>query len=118
VTFRLYLDEHVDNDLAALLERAGDFRVLTTAGEGRASKGFTDEEQLQYATDHGCAILTFNIPDFDVIAREWAEKSRDHGGILISTEQPVYRLVRGIQELAHWHPDGIANLYLSIPLLR
>jgi hypothetical protein len=96
VTFCIYLDEHVDTALATLLPQAGDFHVLTTVGEGRANKEISDEDQIQYATEQGCAILTHNISDFEVLAREWAEAGRQHAGILLALQMPAYQLVNGV----------------------
>lgn len=53
-------------------------------------KGFSDEEQLRYATTEDRAILTHNIRDFAPLAQECANQSIDHSGIIVA-----YQLSKG-----------------------
>ena len=80
---RLLIDEDVSKgpQLAAALRRRG-FDAMSVQEVGRM--GFSDKEQLDYATAEGRAFLTFNIKDFVRYAREWYEVGKEHPGIIVS----------------------------------
>ena len=82
---RLLIDEDVSKgpQLAAALRRRG-FDAMAVQEVGRM--GFSDKEQLDYATAEGRAFLTFNIKDFVRYAREWYEVGKEHPGIIVSVQ--------------------------------
>ena len=82
---RLYTDEMIDLVLARILAGQG-YDVETTPGTGRASQNIDDERQLEYATQQGRAILTFNTRDFVRIDRQWKAGGRRHAGIIVSVQ--------------------------------
>ena len=53
---RLFTDEHIFKDLARELRNRG-YDAEGCYEVGRANQGISDEEQLEYATRRGCAIL-------------------------------------------------------------
>jgi hypothetical protein len=79
---KLFLDAHISGRrvAAALRERGEDVRA---ADEGRELDGCTDEELLSMATKEGRIFLTFDVKDFPVIARRWAEAGSTHAGCAI-----------------------------------
>jgi hypothetical protein len=81
-----YCDENVDVVVATLLNKA-DHVASTTVGEGRIRAW--DPDQLQYATDQGCILVTHNRRDFRTLHDAWMQWSprwrerRPHGGMVI-----------------------------------
>jgi len=56
---------------------------MRAADEERELDGFTDEELLALATEDGRIFVTFDVKDFPVIVRRWAEAGREHAGCAI-----------------------------------
>jgi hypothetical protein len=79
---KLFLDAHISGPriATALRERGHDVRA---ADEERALDGSTDEELLRIAAAEGRILITFDVKDFPVIARRWAEARRTHAGCAI-----------------------------------
>jgi predicted nuclease of predicted toxin-antitoxin system len=80
---RLYLDRHIMTRLAVDL-RAREYDVLTTEEAGKDTA--SDDEQLNFATGEGRAILTFNIRDFAPLHDQWQAAGRSHAGIIVSQQ--------------------------------
>ncbi len=79
---KLFLDAHISGPrvASALRECGHDVRA---ADEERALDGFTDEELLSIAAAEERIFVTFDVKDFPVIARRWAEARRVHAGCAI-----------------------------------
>lgn len=79
---RLFLDAHISGPriATALREDGHDVRA---ADEERDLDGATDEELLSLAAGEGRIFVTFDVKDFPVIARRWAEAGREHAGCAI-----------------------------------
>jgi predicted nuclease of predicted toxin-antitoxin system len=79
---KLFLDAHVSarRVAAPLRDQGHDVRA---ADEERELDGFTDEELLSLAAGEGRIFVTFDVKDFSVIARRWAEAGRPHAGCAI-----------------------------------
>jgi hypothetical protein len=79
---KLFLDAHISARRVArpLRDQGHDVRA---ADEERELDRFTDEELLSIAADEGRIFVTFDVKDFPVIARRWAEAGRAHGGCAI-----------------------------------
>ena len=77
---RLFLDAHISGPriARALREQGHDVRA---ADEERELDGMADEQLLELATAEARAMITFDVKDFTVIARRWAEASRPHAGL-------------------------------------
>ncbi len=82
---RLYIDE--DSMSHALVEalRSRGVDVLTPLDAG--TMGWSDEEQLQFASEAGCAIFSCNVGDFLVLHTKWQETGRNHDGIILAQQQ-------------------------------
>jgi len=49
--------------------------------------GKSDDEQLAFATDHGCVLYTFNVSDFYRLHGEYLGAGREHAGMILSPQQ-------------------------------
>jgi hypothetical protein len=79
----LYTDEDI-TDLVAVLLRERGYGAESVLGAGLT--GFSDEDQLAFATSRRWTVLTFNRDDFTELARQWHEAGREHAGIVISRQ--------------------------------
>lgn len=79
---KLFLDAHISRRGVAtqLRDRGHDVR---SADEERDLDGSSDEQLLSLAADEGRVFITFDVKDFPVIARRWAESGRRHAGCAI-----------------------------------
>jgi Domain of unknown function (DUF5615) len=79
---RLFLDAHISGPrIARALRDAG--HDVRAADQERELDGLTDEELLSIAAAEGRILVTFDVKDFPVIARRWAEAGRAHAGCAI-----------------------------------
>ena len=75
---RIYSDENVNPAIAEGLKKRGmDAWSATDAG----TLGFSDEEQLAYATGQRAVLFTHDV-DLISIARDWPEQGRHHSGVI------------------------------------
>jgi hypothetical protein len=79
---RLFLDAHISGPRIAAVLRDGGHDVRA-ADEERELDGLTDEQLLSLAAEEGRILLTFDVKDFPVIVRRWAEAARGHAGCAI-----------------------------------
>lgn len=96
-----------------LSRRGHDVRAL--AGEGSLS----DEDVLALAADEHRVLVTRNGRHFEPLAREWAEGTRPHAGIVLiwTLQNHEYaKIVRGIEQLlaAYPHERQWRNAVLTI----
>jgi len=82
---KIYLDECVSPDLASAMRQRG-WDVLSAHEVGLV--GVTDEEQLEFATQIGRVLLTFDVQDFQKLAKRWLEQGREHASILLCQHLP------------------------------
>jgi predicted nuclease of predicted toxin-antitoxin system len=87
----LYLDEDVSVLIADLLLARG-FVATTTQEVGNL--GYSDREQLEYATSQHKALLTHNRADFEALAQQYFSSGKLHHGIIIAVRRPPYDVVR------------------------
>ena len=80
---KVFLDEDVDLIVGDMLRSHG-FEVLSTRDAGR--KGKNDFDQLTFAAENGCIVLTHNRNDFLDLSVEWFESGKSHAGIIISAQ--------------------------------
>jgi len=88
---RLFLDEDVWPGLALALRERG-FDAVHVYELGR--DGLSDSEQLAYAAQEGCAILTHNTKDFVPLAVEYFFGGRSHAGVILSPQIEKGELLR------------------------
>jgi Domain of unknown function (DUF5615) len=79
---KLFLDAHISarRVAAPLRDQGHDVRA---ADEERELDGLTDDELLSIAAAEERIFVTFDVKDFPVIARRWAEAGRAHAGCAI-----------------------------------
>jgi hypothetical protein len=95
---RLFTDEMIDPALAVALRQRG-YDVESCREAHRHNQKIPDEDQLDYATSQGRAILTFNVGDFYQREADWKAVSRAHYGIIVSSEvTELGTLLRLVQE--------------------
>lgn len=83
--FNIYVDEDaMDTDLAGALRQRG-VVVLTPVEEKLV--GSTDEEQLQFASQRGCVLYTFNVADFYGLHTSWLRAAKYHAGLILAPQQ-------------------------------
>ena len=112
MSFALYLDEHVNPLLAALLQSLG-HDVLTTHEAG--NDGANDEAQMTFAAENGRAILTYDIKDYPRMATEWSLAGRHHFGVIIARRSSAQDLRQRVLALFELYPLGIENICLGLP---
>jgi hypothetical protein len=79
---KLFLDAHISTQRVATKLREGGHDVRA-ADEERDLDGCNDEQLLGLATAEERIFITFDVKDFSVIARRWAEAGREHTGCAI-----------------------------------
>jgi len=114
VSFPLYLDENVDVQLAAMLQKI-DCNALTALEAGRANQGISDEDQLAFATEHGRALFTFDLVDFASLVSAWSKEGKHHNGVIVGQQKPVHELCQALLVLFDLHPNGMDDLLLWLP---
>ena len=73
-------------------------------------RGKTDCEQLEYAIEHGRAILTQNVKHFINLQRQYFKKELQHHGILVTNVLPFKELMKRILNfLNKKQPDEMKN---------
>lgn len=79
---RLFLDAHISGSriARALRDRGHDVRAID---EERRLDGSADEKLLGLAAEEERVLVTFDVKDFPVIVRQWAEARRTHAGCAI-----------------------------------
>ena len=77
---RLFLDAHISGPRIARALR-GHGHDVRAADEERELDGMEDEELLGVAAEERRVMITFDVKDFSVIARRWAEAGRKHAGL-------------------------------------
>ncbi|MEA2198878.1 MAG: hypothetical protein QOJ25_2929 [Solirubrobacteraceae bacterium] len=79
---RLVLDAHISGPrIAGALRQVG--HDVRAADEERELDGLADEQLLELATSETRLMITFDVKDFTLIARRWAEAGRRHTGLAI-----------------------------------
>jgi hypothetical protein len=97
---KLYLDEDAQSSDLIQALRARQIDVVTVSDIDLL--GQADDVHLQYATEQGRVIFTFNRGDFFRLHTEWLRSDRHHSGIIVSdqvrTGVVMRRLLRLIDE--------------------
>jgi len=94
---RFFTDEDIYRATTLSLRKAG-FDVNSTPESGRL--GESDESQLQWASDEGRVIVTFNVAHFASLHTEWIKQERHHAGIIVSSQRSIGDLTRRLLRLA------------------
>jgi predicted nuclease of predicted toxin-antitoxin system len=81
----LYFDEDAMHNRLVDALRSRGVTVVTVLDAGLTEK--TDEEQLGFATESGCVLYTFNVPDFHRLHGKWIAVGREHAGMILAPQQ-------------------------------
>lgn len=79
--------------------RARGVDVVTAWEEGMIER--RDEEHLDYATNMGRVLYSFNVADFHQLHRRYLSEGKHHTGIILTRQQPfsVGGQLRGLLKL-------------------
>lgn len=80
---RLVLDHHYPRIVSELLIAAG-HRAETAIG--REWHELDDAALLSACADDGAILVTNNVGDFVVIARQWQLEAREHAGLIFTSD--------------------------------
>jgi len=101
--------------LAEALRKAG-FEVMTPLGAG--THGSDDATHLQWASEHGFVLLTFDKQTMVPLADEWVSQGLQHGGVIVCEQMPkdaVGVIVRRLINLAKVHTnETLKNVTLHL----
>ena len=84
---KIHLDE--DADAHALLNALRQHGLSVTSSRERGLAGYSDAEQLEWATQQGRVIYTYNAADFCRLHAAVLQQGRHHAGIIIGDQQTV-----------------------------
>ena len=103
---RFLLDEHINPAVAAQLRRKG-YDAVSVHDENHLA--LIDAKVLELAANERRAVVTYNIVDFEALAREWFARGLRHSGIVLVHERAIPQrtvggLVRALAGLADRHP--------------
>lgn len=82
---KIYIDEDAMHSRLVKALRSRGVPVITVLDAGLTEK--TDEEQLAFATEHGCVLYTFNVSDFHRLHTKFADAGREHAGMILAPQQ-------------------------------
>ena len=97
-----------DKTGTTLLFRSTTDKILNVKETGK--KGFTDIEQLKYASSQNRVIFTHNIADFNKTHSDFIKKGLDHSGIILSKQLPIGVIVKALLKLfANLNYEKVGN---------
>ena len=84
MSIRLYLDE--DTMITALVNalRSAGIEVITALEAGMIAR--PDEEHLRYAAEHGLALHSFNVKDYQQLNFRFLDQGWSHAGIILAQQ--------------------------------
>lgn len=105
---RLYLDENLSPHIADILRADGiDAISAFEAGNSRLD----DHAQLRYAIAERRALVTTDVKDFLMLAREAVAANVDHEGIILTPKSfatdEFTAIARAIGVIVNRYPDGL-----------
>ncbi len=114
------LDEDLSYRVAEGLRRRG-VDAVSVHEVGRANRQVSDAEQLEYATQQGRVLVTYNRADYQALDALWRTQGRAHAGVLWCAERSIPRraigdLTRALAQFADQH-ESLAGLCLALPRL-
>lgn len=95
---RIFTDEDIYGAIAPALRKSG-VDAVSTPESGRL--GESDESQLQWATDEGRVLVTFNVSHFAKLHSDWMSQGREHFGVIVSHQRPIGDLLRRLLQLGN-----------------
>ena len=111
----LYIDEDVHEGVAQALRRHG--YDAQNVREARR-RGFSDAEQLVYATSEGRVLFSFNVTDYVALHLNYLTTEHSHAGIIVARQIPIGETVRRLLSLLdHVTADEMHNQLRWLPPL-
>lgn len=95
----LYIDEDASRGTFVTALRKAGINLLTTSEANNL--GFSDPEQLIWATNNNRVIYTFNARDYCRLHKNYLIERKEHAGIIVAGRQSysVGEQLRGLQRL-------------------
>ena len=94
---KLYLDEDVMNDDLVVALRARGVDVISVRDTLR--EGYSDEQQLEYATSQGRILYSFNVRDYARIHAKFLAEGWSHAGIILAEQRHRYSIGEQMRRL-------------------
>ncbi len=94
---RFFTDEDVYGAVSLALRKSG-YDTMSAPESGR--RGESDESQLEWASNGGRVLVTFNVAHFAQLHAVWLGDGKHHAGIVASTQRPVRLVLRRLLHLA------------------
>jgi hypothetical protein len=79
-------EDAMDSDLVEALRSRG-MTVITALDAGLTGRSSTLDQQLAFASEHGCVLYTFNVSAFYRLYTEGAGAGREHAGMILAPQQ-------------------------------
>jgi hypothetical protein len=112
---KVYLDENLSSEIAGLLRDRG--IDATSAHEVRRRQA-DDRTQLESATAEGRAIVTADVVDFVLLARQAIAANSDHAGLIVVPASfrgnEFEAIAGGVQAVARLYPQGLAGSVIHL----
>ncbi|MBU4400414.1 MAG: DUF5615 family PIN-like protein [Planctomycetes bacterium] len=84
------MDEDIYGAVAPALHRVK-IDIRSTPEVGR--RGQSDESQLEWASNEGRVLVTFNVAHFVELHATWLRQGRHHAGIVVSSQRSIRDVV-------------------------
>jgi hypothetical protein len=94
---RLYIDEDAMRSALMQALRARGVDVTSVGEQGR--QGYSDEQQLEFATTEGRALYTFNVKDYVLLHIRFLEQGLSHAGIIVADQHRNYSVGEQMRRL-------------------
>ncbi len=85
MTIRLYMDEDTMDQALVQALRARNVDVITALDAGMIER--EDAEHLDYATEQGRVLCSFNVRDFYRLHSDYVAQGKLHAGIILMRQQ-------------------------------
>ena len=97
---RLFIELYLDEDVHVLIaELVCSYGFAATTARQENNLGYTDDEQLAYAVQHGKVILTHNRVDFERLAETYFRAGKEHCGVIIAVRRSPYEVARRVARI-------------------
>lgn len=110
---RYYLDEDISPVVARIARQR--FKLDVTSAHELNNRGWSDEAQLAFASEHNRCIVTNNRADFHRLAEQYRNRGMDYAGIaVLSDSLPPDDFTAIAAAIAAHHamyPDMVPNAF-------
>ena len=88
MTIRLYMDEDTMDQALVQALRARNVDVITALDAGMIER--EDAEHLDYATEQGRVLCSFNVRDFYRLHSDYVAQDKPHAGIILNAAAVLF----------------------------